>query len=37
MIVKELRAIHDDNKGFRQSVSGLNHDGISYERKIENL
>ena len=37
IIVKELRAIHEDNKYFRQSISGLNSDGISYDRKIENL
>ena len=37
LITKELRAIHEDNKYFRQSISGLNSDGISYDRKIENL
>ena len=29
IIVKELRAIHEDNKYFRQSISGLNSYGIS--------
>ncbi len=37
MMIKELRAMHEDNKQFRQSVSGLHSDGISYERRIENL
>ena len=37
LITKELRAIHEDNKYFRQRISGLNSDGISYDRKIENL
>ena len=37
IIVKEIRTIHEDNKYFRQSISGLNSDGISYDRKIENL
>jgi phage shock protein A len=37
LIVKEIRTIHEENRNFRQSISGLNSDGISYERKIENL
>lgn len=37
VITKELQAIHEDHKHFRQSISSLNSDGISYDRKIENL
>jgi len=37
LILKELRAIHEENKYFRQSISSLNTDGLSYDRKIENL
>jgi len=37
MILKEIRNIHEDNKYFRQSISGLNSDGISHERRIEDL
>ena len=37
LILKEIRAIHNDNKEFRKSISGLTIDGLSYDRKIENL
>ena len=37
LMLKEIKNIHEDNKHFRQSISGLNNDGISYDRKIENL
>ena len=36
-IMKELKAMHEDRKYFRATVSGLNSDGIFYNRKIENL
>ena len=36
-ILKELRQMHEKNKYFRQSISSLNNDGLSYYRKIENL
>ena len=36
-ILKEIKAIHEDNKYFRQSISSLNIDGSSYDRKIEDL
>ncbi|MFA4975060.1 MAG: hypothetical protein WC577_00020 [Candidatus Paceibacterota bacterium] len=37
VMIKELKTIHGDNKYFRQSISNLNVDGSSYDRKIENL
>ena len=37
IMIKELRDIHQDNKHFRESVSGLNNDGVFCKRKIENL
>jgi len=37
MILKEIRQIHEDNKYFRSSISNLNIDGLSYDRKIEDL
>ena len=37
LILKEIRSIHEDNKNFRESISSLNIDGLSYHRKIENL
>lgn len=37
IILKEIRTIHEDNKYFRASISNLNADGLSYDRKIEDL
>ena len=37
IILKEIRTIHEDNKYFRASISNLNIDGLSYDRRIENL
>jgi phage-related protein len=37
LILKEIRNIHEDNKYFRESISGLNSNDLSYDRKIENL
>ena len=37
LILKEISAIHEDNKHFRETVASLNIDGISYNRRIENL
>ena len=36
-ILKELQQMHEENKYFRQSISSLNNDGLSYDRKIDNL
>jgi DNA topoisomerase IA len=36
-ILKELQQMHEENKYFRQSISGLNSDGLSYDRRIDNL
>lgn len=36
-MLKEIHAIHEDNKHFRESISGLNTDGVFYNRRIENL
>ncbi len=36
-MMKELRAMHEDRKYFRGTMSSLNSDGLSYNRKIENL
>lgn len=37
VMIKELKEIHEENKYFRASISNLNLDGLSYDRKIENL
>src|ERR1035437_982136 len=37
LILKEISVIHEDNKHFRETVASLNMDGISYDRRIENL
>jgi len=37
VLLKEIRTIHEDNKYFRQSISNLNIDNLSYDRKIKNL
>mgnify|MGYP001571631001 CR=1 FL=1 len=37
LMLKEISAIHEDNKRFRETVASLNMDGISYNRRIENL
>ena len=37
IMLKEIKTIHEDNKYFRASISNLNIDGLSYERKIDNL
>lgn len=37
IMLKEIRAIHEDNKYFWESISNLNTDGSSYDRKIDNL
>lgn len=36
-ILKELRQMHDENKYFRASIFNLNIEGLSYDKKIENL
>lgn len=37
LILKEIKAIHEENKYFRENIFNLNSDGLSYNRKIENL
>ncbi|OGI68570.1 hypothetical protein A2738_01675 [Candidatus Nomurabacteria bacterium RIFCSPHIGHO2_01_FULL_42_15] len=37
LMLKEISAIHEDNKRFRETVASLNMDGVSYNRRIENL
>ncbi len=36
-ILKEIRQIHEDNKEFRKNFASLSIDGVSYDRRIENL
>ena len=35
--LKEIMVIHEENKYFRQSISSLDMNDLSYDRKIENL
>ena len=37
VMLKEIKTIHEDNKYFRQSISSLNFDGLTYDRKIGDL
>lgn len=37
IMIKEIRTIHEDNIYFRKSISSLNIDGSSYDKKIEDL
>jgi hypothetical protein len=37
IILKEVKTIHEDNKYFRQSISSLNMNDFTYDRKLENL
>ncbi len=37
LMIKELRAIHEDNKYFRENIISVNADSLSYNRKINNL
>ena len=37
IMIRELKQIHEDNKYFRASISNLNLEGLSYDRRIENL
>ncbi len=36
-ILGELKTMHEENKYFRASISNLNLEGSSYDRRIENL
>ena len=36
-MLKEIKTIHEDNKYFRQSISSLDMNDLSYDRKLENL
>jgi hypothetical protein len=37
IMLREIKAIHEENKYFRASISNLNLEGLSYDKKIENL
>ena len=37
IMLKEITAIHEDSKSFRDNISTLYIDHVSYDRKIENL
>ena len=37
IMLKEITAIHEDTKSFRQNISTLYTDHLSYDRKINNL
>ncbi len=37
IILKEIKAIHEDSKSFRDNISTLFTDHVSYDRRIENL
>ncbi len=37
LMLTEIREIHEDNKYFRQSISNLNIDGLSYDKKFAGL
>ena len=37
LILKEIRTIHEENKYFRESISSLNTDGLSYDKRISSL
>ncbi len=37
LILKEITAIHEDGKKFRENISSLNSDGLSCDRRINNL
>ncbi len=36
VMLKEIKAIHEDGKSFRENISSLNSDGLSYDKKISN-
>ena len=37
VMLKEIRTNQEENKYFRQSISSLNMNDLSYDKKIENL
>lgn len=37
VILKEIKNTREDNRESRKSINNLNSDGISYERRIEDL
>jgi len=37
VMLKEITAIHEDTKSFRDNISTLYTDHVAYDRKIENL
>jgi hypothetical protein len=37
IMLKEIKAIHEDSKSFRDNISTLYTDHVAYDRRIENL
>lgn len=37
VMLKEITAIHEDTKSFRQNISTLYTDHLAYDRKIDNV
>lgn len=37
IMLKEIKAVHEDSKSFRDNISTLYTDHIAYDRKIDNL
>lgn len=37
IMLKEIKAVHEDSKSFRDNISTLYTDHVAYDRKIENL
>ncbi|OGI60537.1 hypothetical protein A2641_03320 [Candidatus Nomurabacteria bacterium RIFCSPHIGHO2_01_FULL_37_25] len=37
VVLKEIKAVHEDSKSFRDNISTLYTDHVAYDRKIDNL
>lgn len=37
IMLKEIKAVHEDSKSFRENISTLYTDHLAYDRKIDNL
>jgi hypothetical protein len=37
IMLKEIKAVHEDSKSFRDNISTLYTDHVAYDRRIENL
>ena len=37
IMLKEIKAVHEDSKSFRDNISTLYTDHVAYDRKIDNL